>query len=112
MIDRRHFLAGAAAFAGAGLVMPSPARAAVTVGAAAPPFSLASSHGPQVSLAEHRGKLVVLEWSNHDCPYVRKHYETKNMQAIQKEATGQGAVWLTIISSAPGTQGQDRKSVV
>ena len=105
MIDRRHFLAGAAAFAGAELVMPSRARAAATVGAAAPPFSLASSHGPQVSLPEHRGKVVVLEWTNHDCPYVRKHYETNNMQMIQKEATGQGVAWLSIISSAPGTQG-------
>ena len=48
---------------------------------------------------------MVLEWTNHDCPYVRKHYETGNMQALQKEATEQGIVWLTIISSAPGTQG-------
>ena len=58
-----------------------------------------------VSLADQRGKLVVLEWTNHDCPYVRKHYETGNMQALQKEATGQGVVWLTLISSAPGKQG-------
>jgi peroxiredoxin len=105
MIDRRQFLAGAVAFAGAGLVIPARALATATVGAAAPPFSLASSQGPAVSLAAHRGKVVVLEWTNHECPYVRKHYETKNMQAIQKEATGQGVVWLTIISSAPGTQG-------
>ena len=105
MIDRRHFLAGVAAFTGAGLVTRSRALAAATVAAAAPPFSLASSQGPAVSLADHRGKVVVLEWTNHDCPYVRKHYETKNMQTIQKEATGQGVVWLTIISSAPGTQG-------
>jgi hypothetical protein len=48
---------------------------------------------------------VVLEWTNHDCPYVRKHYDTGNMQTLQKDATGQGVTWLTIISSSPGTQG-------
>ena len=48
---------------------------------------------------------MVLEWTNHECPYVRKHYESGNMQALQREATGQGVVWLSIISSAPGTQG-------
>ncbi len=56
-------------------------------------------------LADLRGKIVVLEWTNHDCPYVRKHYDTSNMQELQREATGQGVVWLTLISSAPGTQG-------
>jgi len=61
--------------------------------------------GKAVSLGDQHGKIVVLEWTNHDCPYVRKHYDTGNMQALQKEATGQGVVWLTIISSAPGTQG-------
>jgi hypothetical protein len=58
-----------------------------------------------VSLGDYRGKIVVLEWTNHDCPYVRKHYNTSNMQSLQKEATGQGVIWLTVISSAPGTQG-------
>jgi hypothetical protein len=58
-----------------------------------------------VSLGDHRGKIVVLEWTNHDCPYVRKHYETSNMQALQKDATSQGVIWLSIISSAPNTQG-------
>jgi len=107
MIHRRELLIGAAALAGAGLVRPPRAVAATaTVGQAAPAFSLVSSNGgPAVSLADQRGKVVVLEWTNHDCPYVRKHYDTKNMQAIQKEAAGQGIVWLTVISSAPGTQG-------
>ena len=107
MIHRRDLLIGAAALAGAGLVRPPRAAAApATVGQPAPAFSLASSTGgPAVSLGDQRGKVVVLEWTNHDCPYVRKHYDTKNMQAIQKEAAGQGIVWLSVISSAPGTQG-------
>src|SRR4030095_13586889 len=56
-------------------------------------------------LGDYRGKIVVLEWTNHDCPYVQKHYETSNMQALQKERTGQGVIWRTGVSSAPGTQG-------
>ena len=58
-----------------------------------------------MSLGDYRGQLVVLEWTNHDCPYVRKHYDSGNMQTLQKEVTGQGVVWLTLISSSPGTQG-------
>lgn len=58
-----------------------------------------------MSVGDYRGRIVVLEWTNHDCPYVRKHYDTSNMQALQKETTGQGVVWLTLISSEPGTQG-------
>jgi hypothetical protein len=58
-----------------------------------------------VSLASYQGKVVVLEWTNHECPYVRKHYESGNMQGLQREATGQGVVWLTLISSSEGTQG-------
>jgi hypothetical protein len=56
-------------------------------------------------LADYRGKTVVLEWTNHDCPYVRKHYGAGNMQEQQREAAAQGVVWLSIISSAPGKQG-------
>jgi peroxiredoxin len=106
MMNRRGLLIGAAALAGAGIVLPRRAAAATaTVGAPAPGFTLASSSGPGVNLADLRGKVVVLEWTNHDCPYVRKHYDTQNMQALQKDATGQGIVWLSVISSAPGTQG-------
>src|SRR5712691_2834661 len=104
--SRRHLLVGAATFAAIGVVAPRrSAAAAATVGLPAPTFSLASSNGPTISLADQRGKNVVLEWTNHDCPYVRKHYDAGNMQNLQKEATGQGVVWLTVISSAPGTQG-------
>ena len=106
MINRRQLLIGSAALAGTSLIVSRhAAAAAATVGVPAPAFTLVSSAGPSVNLADQRGKVVVLEWTNHDCPYVRKHYETQNMQTLQKEATGQGIVWLSIISSAPGTQG-------
>jgi len=106
-LSRRAFLAGTglAVVAKGSLVIPSPAWAAPKVGVAAPAFTATATGGKAVSLADQRGKIVVLEWTNHDCPYVVKHYTTGNMQALQKEATGQGVVWLTIISSAPGTQG-------
>lgn len=70
----------------------------------APDFTLASAEGEPVSLASFKGKTVVLEWTNEGCPYVKKHY-TGAMQALQKQATDEGVVWLTIISSAPTTQG-------
>lgn len=110
-LSRRAFLVragSAAALIGAvdGLARALPAEAAAAkVGEAAPAFTSTSTSGAAVSLAEYKGKLVVLEWTNHDCPYVRKHYETGNMQALQRDATGAGVVWLTIISSAPGEQG-------
>ena len=107
-ISRRRFLAGTGlGVAAATLAVPRlvGAAAAAKVGAAAPVFSLSATTGAPQSLGDLRGKLVVLEWTNHECPYVRKHYESGNMQALQREATGQGVVWLSIISSAPGTQG-------
>jgi peroxiredoxin len=77
----------------------------VKVGVAAPAFTSTATTGKKVSLADYQGRVVVLEWTNHECPYVRKHYESGNMQLLQREATGQGVTWLTIISSSPGTQG-------
>lgn len=73
-------------------------------GQMAPEFTLVNAEGEQVSLSDFRGRVVVLEWTNEDCPYVRKHY-TGAMQELQQEATADGVVWLSIISSAPGTQG-------
>ena len=79
--------------------------AAADLGKPAPGFAAVDSNGNKVSLADFRGKTVVLEWTNHDCPYVKRHYGLGNMQALQKEATAAGVVWLSVISSAPGTQG-------
>jgi peroxiredoxin len=75
------------------------------VGSPAPAFTAADSKGQTVSLAELRGKYVVLEWHNQGCPYTRKHYVSGNMQALQKEWTAKGVEWFTVISSAPGQQG-------
>lgn len=89
----------------AALASPALATAQVTVGQPAPGFSLLAADGKMVALDSLRGKIVVLEWTNHDCPFVRKHYQAGNMQAQQKEAAAAGAVWLQVISSAPGKQG-------
>lgn len=103
---RRQWIAGAGALLTAPwLLQPGTARAAAQIGQAAPGFSLAGSDGKTYSLAELQGRIVVLEWTNHDCPFVRKHYGADNMQALQREAAQAGAVWLSIISSAPGEQG-------
>ena len=80
-------------------------RAEPVVGQPAPEFAAIDSNGQTQQLKAYRGKTVVLEWTNHDCPYVRKHYSTGNMQTLQKDAAGKGIVWLSVISSAPGTQG-------
>lgn len=73
---------------------------------AAPTFTLENASGERVSLADFRGRYVVLEWTNHQCPFVRKHYESGNMQSQQAFARERGIVWLSIISSAPGEQGR------
>ncbi len=83
----------------------SPALAQVESGTPAPQFSATDTEGKPVSLSALKGKPVVLEWSNHKCPFVVKHYESGNMQKIQKAAAEQGAVWMTILSSAEGKQG-------
>ena len=75
------------------------------VGAAAPDFSLPDASGKTHSLSEYKGKYVVLEWFNPECPFVKKHYGSGNMQKLQGEYTGKGVVWLTIDSNAPGSEG-------
>ncbi|RYG47481.1 redoxin domain-containing protein [bacterium] len=75
------------------------------VGKAAPAFSLTSAKGESHSLSDFKGKVVVLEWVNYGCPFVKKHYGTGTMQALQKSATDRKVVWLQICSSAPGAQG-------
>ena len=83
----------------------SVASAAPQVGKPAPEFTLTDSDGKAHNLADFKGKIVVLEWLNHGCPFVKKHYDSDNMQSLQKKYTGQGVVWLSIVSSAPGKQG-------
>jgi len=75
------------------------------VGEPAPNFQATDSNGQTHKLSDYRGKFVVLEWHNNGCPYTRKHYESGNMQRLQKDWTGRGVVWFTVISSAPGLQG-------
>jgi peroxiredoxin len=83
----------------------APAAAQAVIGQAAPAFTLTDSNGKAHSLADFKGKVVVLEWWNNECPFVAKHYGSANMQKLQKEWTGKGIVWLTVSSSAPGKQG-------
>src|SRR6266705_3085267 len=75
------------------------------VGSAAPDFSLTDAKGKTHSLSQYKGKYVVLEWFNPECPFVKKHYGSGNMQKLQEEYTGKRVVWLTIDSNAPGTEG-------
>jgi len=75
------------------------------VGSKAPEFSLPDAKGKSHSLSEYKGKYVVLEWFNPECPFVKKHYGTDNMQKLQQEFTSKGVVWLTIDSNAPGLEG-------
>lgn len=96
------FLASAAL---AVVLAPVVAHAQAVVGSPAPAFTATDSRGQTQSLSQYRGKYVVLEWHNHDCPYTRKHYVSGNMQSLQKEWTAKGVVWFTVISSAPGEQG-------
>lgn len=87
------------------LVVLTLSASAQRVGDAAPDFTGTDSQGQTHKLSEYRGKYVVLEWTNNGCPFTRKHYTSGNMQALQKEWTQKGVVWLTILSSHPGAQG-------
>lgn len=86
-------------------VMAAPAMAAPVLGEATPSFSGTDVDGKTVNLSDYAGKTVVLEWTNPECPYVRKHYGSGNMQKTQETATREGVVWLTIYSSHEGKQG-------
>lgn len=88
-----------------GLAWGGASVASPQVGQPAPAFSATDTAGKTWTLEGLQGKKVILEWTNDGCPFVRKHYESGNMQALQREAAGAGYVWLTVISSAPGTQG-------
>jgi peroxiredoxin len=87
------------------LVVLTVSASAQHVGDPAPNFTGRDSHGQTHQLSEYRGKYVVLEWTNNGCPFTRKHYDSGNMQALQRDWTAKGVVWLTILSSHPGAQG-------
>jgi AhpC/TSA family len=79
--------------------------AAARPGMPAPAFSAPDINGRTIGLGDYAGKIVILEWTNDGCPFVGKHYDSGNMQALQRKYTGEGDVWLTIASSAPGEEG-------
>jgi peroxiredoxin len=83
----------------------SPLGRALPPGSIAPDFKGVDSNGEQHTLGEYRGKFVVLEWANRGCPYEQKHYKSGNMETLQKQWTGKGVVWLSILSDPPGQQG-------
>ena len=100
-MQRRHFVITPVAFAAtaAAITWAAPAFAAATVGQKAPDFTAKDATGKTVSLADFKGKTVVLEWVNPGCPYVKKHYGAGNMQSTQKDAADKGVVWLAINST-------------
>jgi peroxiredoxin len=97
---KRFALAAAFALAGAA---PLPAAATAAVGQTAPDFTAPDLHGKPVKLSDFRGKFVVLEWTNPECPYVRRHYNSGNMPELQKELATKGVVWLAVNSSSPSS---------
>ena len=101
IVQRRWLLLTGAAAA----LVPAAAWAAPDLGKPAPLFTGTDSNGKTWSLADLKGKVVVIETTNHQCPYVGKHYRSGNMQAQQREATAKGVIWLTVAASAPGEEG-------
>lgn len=95
----------ALALSAAALACAAPALAAPALGRAAPAFTAVDADGRSRALSEFKGKTVVLEWTNNGCPYVQKHYSSGAMQGLQRKATADGVVWLTVVSSAPAMQG-------
>lgn len=91
----------------AAVALIATAQAQPEIGKPAPEFTLKDLSGKEHKLSDFKGKTVVLEWVNYGCPFVKKHYDSKNMQSLQKAATADGVVWLAICSSAPGKQGNE-----
>ena len=107
VINRRSVMAAASFAAASALTVAAfaaPAFADAIPGEPAPAFTGATAAGESVSLSDFAGQTVVLEWTNHDCPYVVRHYQG-NMQGLQSAAAEDGVVWIQVISSAPGEQG-------
>lgn len=105
--DKLKLIAGAAVAAAltAGALIASTANADTTIGQQAPDFTELNTAGDQVSKSDFAGKTVILEWTNDGCPFVQKHYNSGNMQATQEAAVDGDTVWITVISSKPGSQG-------
>lgn len=98
-------LAGVLFCATSGVVIAGDETKHAEIDKPAPGFALADQNGKEYSLSDFKGRYVVLEWTNPDCPFVRKHYDSGNMQSLQKAYAKKGVVWLSICSSAPGKQG-------
>ena len=105
MTSLSRFFLRALLLVAAALVPELSVAQSARVGDRAPAFTATDSRGKTESLDQFRGKFVVLEWHNQGCPYTNKHYVSGNMQSLQKEWTGKGVVWFTVISSAPGAHG-------
>ena len=101
---RKLFIYGVL-IASSSLLIAAAPRGTVEIGKAAPAFTAKTSSGKSVSLSDYKGKYVVLEWYNPDCPFVRRHYGMKTMQSLQQKYGKKGVVWLSICSSARGQQG-------
>jgi peroxiredoxin len=104
-VSRQTVIAGLAATALALASGAAFAQGAAKPGAKAPDFSVVDVDGKLQKLSDYAGKTVILEWTNHDCPYVRKHYGSATMQTLQKDMAKEGVVWLSVISSPAGEQG-------
>ncbi|GGE50038.1 thioredoxin family protein [Marinicauda pacifica] len=87
------------------LALAGMAHADPVVGEPAPAFEASTATGEAIALSDFSGETVILEWTNHGCPYVQKHYDGQNMQELQANAASDGITWIQIISSAPGKQG-------
>jgi peroxiredoxin len=104
-VSRQTVIAGLGATALALASGAAFAQSAAKPGAKAPDFSVVDVDGKLQKLSDYAGKTVILEWTNHDCPYVRKHYNSATMQTLQKDMAKEGVVWLSVISSPAGEQG-------
>lgn len=104
-LTRQTFIAGLALAGFSFTAGAALAEGAARIGQPAPAFQAVDVDGKTRNLSEFAGKTVVLEWTNHDCPYVRKHYNSATMQTLQKDMARDGIVWLSVISSPPGEQG-------
>ncbi len=98
------YLAALVLGATTGALFSIPALAATTPGELAPPLQLRDTHGKSVNLTDFRGKTVVIEWFNPNCPFVQKHYGSKNMQSLQEKFSRQGVAWLIVNSTNPSHQ--------